>query len=309
MTIDLEGPSVRSASVRTEFRRRFDPSLPLEARVVSGEEIAAACRTAHHVDVQHAVIRGPIVLRDERVLASLRLVDCVVGDLLDCAYAHLDATVHIERCEVLLGARFDGAVFASDVFLSRTRFSRPSRSSGYAANEMPSTVVSFDDARFFGLLAADGIETSETVALSFARARIAGDAFLRGAVVRGPMSLARLEGDGSLYLDGTACHARVLLTSAKFVGSVLLRSLRWAAGVEATELRVGGTLDLSHGELEGGSLQLAQTRVGTDLLAEGLVGEGALSLGDVTVGGHLSLSESAVTRISAEGATVQGRLA
>ncbi len=300
-------PSTGAAPpIPSALRRRFDPTSPVDQRVVRAEDVVAAATRGQALELHHALIIGPVLLRGLAVRAELRLYDCAFDSLVDLSNAYVERSIRVQRCEFRALASFVGSVFAGDVSLEGSRFLRPRHSSRPTTDHDTVGIAYLNDARFHGILAADGLEVAVGVRLSLARSRFGGELFLRGARFGSGLQLDGCEVDADVYVDGAAVRGTTSASRLRGGGSIYLRSCRFDGEVDASEIRVAGTLDLTQTEVQAGSLDLARSRVGRDLVADSLSTEGAIELSGTTVTGSLLLDGSRGQALRADALRVRG---
>src|SRR5258708_2659061 len=182
----------------------FDPAAPAAEGIVEAAWIEEAIGRHARMDLQHALVHGPLNLRYAAIEKDLRIVSCTM-DGGDFSYATCKGIVDFSRSTFQPAPNFQGTVFQVDVLLEGAHFLsgevRWSRATIQQRMLAQGVVFAADaSAHFDGWICGDTavfIEAAFGESADFNGAHIRGSGQFSGAVFSMPVTFenARVEGD------------------------------------------------------------------------------------------------------------------
>jgi pentapeptide repeat protein len=206
----------------------FDPAAPEADRIVEAAWVEEAVAVHARVDLEHALVRGPLNLRYTSIDKDLRMVSCTIREG-DFSYATCKGIVDFSRSTFQLAPNFQGAVFEIDVLLEAAHFLsgevRWSRAT--VQQRMLAEGVVFGaaaSAHFDGWTCGDSAVFTRAVfgeSADFNGAHIRGSGQFSGAVFSKPVTFENARFDGDLIFGvgwGSDLAAADFAAEAKFQG-------------------------------------------------------------------------------------------
>lgn len=195
------------------------------ARIVQPEWIVEAVRLGVAVDIDNAVLTGPLDLEGRYVPAGFSLTN-----------SHCPALV-LTEARFLQVARFDGCTFDGEVKLKGVRADQDLSFAGVRF----ARALDLSDAAIEGSLVLKGATLPESLLGSGVRTGAAFDA--AGARLQGRVELAGAHIGGDLILDGAACEREVLLAECAVGQNFSAKKSLFAGDFDARHAQVQGRAD------------------------------------------------------------------
>lgn len=189
----------------------FDPAAPEADRIVEAAWIVEAIALHARVDLEHALVRGPLNLRYASIDKDLRIASCTIQDSGDFSYATCKGVVDFSRSTFKIAPSFQGAVFQIDLVLEGVCFLSGELSCSRATvqQRLLAAGVVFAvaaSANFEGWTCGDSAVFRRAVfggGADFGGAHIRGSGQFSGAVFSMPATFenAKIEGDLALGVE------------------------------------------------------------------------------------------------------------
>ena len=140
----------------------FSADQPEEERQIPADSIAEAARAAKRVEVENAVVTGPLDLSYAEVRERFVLENVELRDPVDFSFAHFRCGIACQRVRFTRAAKFQGAVFDKHASFRRAEFAEGASFHGIEVGGL----ANFNGARFGG-------------EVRFDQAKITGSLFFR----------------------------------------------------------------------------------------------------------------------------------
>ncbi len=217
-------PSKTAQQIKAVFpvlEYRFPEDRPETERTIAAQEIANAIRAGKAVNIEHAVIRGPFILRSVSVKGEISIKRTRFTDKVDWSYANFKEGVTLEGDIFEKEAVFQGDLFGKTLNLDHGLFKQQASFIGAQIRKDASFQgAAFEkQAMFFNLRIGNGANFNKAVFkdwMSFDGAWIEETAFFKEASFEGAAYFVGARIGRGAFFSGANFASRVSFQDASF---------------------------------------------------------------------------------------------